>query len=168
MNKAGFAIVVLALLAISPEVAFGQKEKQIPQKEKQIPQGFLGTWCDTGNEGANFSIYFRRINNSEDCKTKQVLELTTDFLNLYNGDAETKCFLIDLETLSSGKPQGKFPGKAQGKSQDKSQGSFQGKFVCATRNHDAKRTYTTQELYELTFEHDETLRFRDMQRVDQK
>ena len=164
MNKAGIGIVVLALLAISPEVAFGQKEKQIPQKEKQIPQGFLGTWCDTGNEGANFSIYFRRINNSEDCKTKQVLELTTDFLNLYNGDAETKCFLIDLETLSSGKPQG----KSQGKSQVKSQGSFQGKFVCATRNHDAKRTYTTQELYELTFERDETLRFRDMQRVDQK
>jgi hypothetical protein len=107
MNKAGIGIVVLALLAISPEVAFGQKEKQIPQKEKQIPQGFLGTWCDTGNEGANFSIYFRRINNSEDCKTKQVLELTTNFLNLYNGDAETKCFLIDLETPSSGKPQGK-------------------------------------------------------------
>ena len=157
MNKAGFAIVVLALLAICPEVAFGQKEKQ-------IPQGFLGTWCDTGNEGANFSIYFRRINNSEDCKTKQVLELTTDFLNLYNGDAETKCFLIDLETLSSGKPQGKSPGK----SPSKSQGTFQGKFVCATRNHDAKRTYTTQELYELTFERDETLRFRDMQRADQK
>jgi hypothetical protein len=168
MNKAGFAIVVLALLAISPEVAFGQKEKQIPQKEKQIPQGFLGTWCDTGNEGANFSIYFRRINNSEDCKTKQVLELTTDFLNLYNGDGETKCFLIDLETLSSGKPQGKSSGKSPGKSPGKSQGSFQGKFVCATRNQDAKRTYTTQELYELTFERDETLRFRDMQRVDQK
>jgi hypothetical protein len=164
MNKAGFAIVVLALLAICPEVAIGQKEKQIPQKEKQIPQGFLGTWCDTGNEGANFSIYFRRINNSEDCKTKQVLELTTDFLNLYNSDAETKCFLIDLETPSSGKPQGKSPGK----SPSKSQGTFQGKFVCATRNHDAKRTYTTQELYELTFERDETLRFRDMQRADQK
>jgi hypothetical protein len=86
MNKVGFGIVVLALLAISPEVAFGQKEKQSPQKEKQIPQQFMGMWCDTGNEGANFSISFRRINKSEDCKTKQVLELTTGFLNLYNDD----------------------------------------------------------------------------------
>jgi hypothetical protein len=72
MNKAGFGIVMLALLAISPEVAFGQKGKQIPHKEKQIPQEFQGMWCDTGNEGANFTIYFRRISNSEDCKTKQV------------------------------------------------------------------------------------------------
>ncbi|HYX48219.1 MAG TPA: hypothetical protein VE843_00620 [Ktedonobacteraceae bacterium] len=160
MNKAGFGIVVLALLAVFPEVAVGQKEKQIPQKEKQIPQAFLGTWCDTGNEGANLSIQFRRINNSEDCKTKQVLELTTDFLNLYNSDAETKCFLIDLDSVVFGKP--------QGKSQSKSQGSFQGKFVCATRNYEAKRTYTTQEVYELAFERDETLRFRDMQRAGQK
>lgn len=164
MNKAGFGIVVLALLAIFPEVALGQKEKQIPQKEKQIPQEFLGTWCDTGNEGANFSIQFRRINNSEDCKTKQVLELTTDFLNLYNVDAETKCFLIDLDSVVFGKPQG----KSKSKSQSKSQGSFQGKFVCATRNYEAKRTYTTQEVYELAFERDETLRFRDMQRAGQK
>lgn len=164
MNKAGLGIVVLALLAIFPEVALGQKAKQIPQKEKQIPQEFLGTWCDTGNEGANFSIQFRRINNSEDCKTKQVLELTTDFLNLYNVDAETKCFLIDLDSVVLGKSQG----KSQSKSQGKSQGSFQGKFVCATRNYEAKRTYTTQELYELAFERDETLRFRDMQRADQK
>ena len=42
MNKACFGIVVLAALAISPEVAFGQKEKQIPQKETQIPQEFGG------------------------------------------------------------------------------------------------------------------------------
>jgi hypothetical protein len=37
MNKAGFGIVALALLAISPEVAFGQKGKQIPQKENRFP-----------------------------------------------------------------------------------------------------------------------------------
>jgi hypothetical protein len=148
MNKVGFGIVVLALLAISPEVAFGQKGKQIPQKEKQIPQQFMGMWCDTGNEGANFSISFRRINKSEDCKTKQVLELTTGFLNLYNDDVKTTCLLVNLDSVNPGK--------------------VQGKFACAARNPETKRIYTTQESYELTFERDETLRLRDMKGVDQK
>lgn len=161
MNNAWFGILILAVLAISPEVAFGQKVKQIPQKEKQIPQDFQGKWCDTGNEGDSFSIYFSRINNSQDCKTKQVLELTTDFLNLYNSDAETKCFLIELESGDSGKSKGKSQGKSQGK-------SFQGRFLCASRNIETKRNFTTQERYELTFERDETLRFRDVQRADQK
>jgi hypothetical protein len=37
MNKVGFGIVVLALLAVSPTVAFGEKGKQIPQKENRFP-----------------------------------------------------------------------------------------------------------------------------------
>jgi len=141
MNNLGCGIVAFALLAISPNVAFGQKEKQIPQQ-------FMGMWCDTGNDGTSFSISFRPIKKSEDCTTKQVLELSTDFLNLYNDDAKTTCLLVTLDSVNSGK--------------------VEGKFVCATRNNEAKRTYTTQEVYELTFEHDKTLRLRDMERVDQK
>ena len=144
MNKAGFGIVALALLAISPEVAFGQKGKQSPQKEKQIPQQFIGMWCDTGNEGDNVSIPFRRINKSEDCKTKHVLELTTGFLTLYNDDVKTTCLLVNLDSANPGK--------------------VQGKYACAALNPETKRIYTTQELYELAFERDETLGFRDMKR----
>jgi hypothetical protein len=153
MNKVGFGIVVLALLAISPEVALGQKGKQFPQKEKQssqkekqIPQQFMGMWCDTGNEGDNVNISFRRINKSEDCKTKHVLELTANFLNLHNDDIKTTCLLVNLDSVTPGK--------------------VQGKYACAALNPETKRMYTTQELYELTFERDETLRFRDMK--DQK
>jgi hypothetical protein len=94
MNKVGFGIVALALLAISPEVAFGQKGKQIPQKEKQIPQQFIGMWCDTGN-----------LNKSEDCKTKHVLELTTGFLTLYNDDVKITCLLVNLDSANTGKVQ---------------------------------------------------------------
>ena len=141
MNKVVCGIFASALLASAPSAAFGQKQKQLPQR-------FLGMWCDTGNEGDSFSIYFRRINKAEDCKTKQVLELTTDFLNLYNDDAKTTCLLVTLDSVNSGK--------------------VEGKFVCATRNNEAKRTYTTQEVYELTFVRDKTLRLRDMTRVDQK
>jgi hypothetical protein len=100
MHKASFGIVALGLLAISPEVAFGQKGKQIPQKEKQIPQQFIGMWCDTGNEGDNVSISFRRINKSEDCKTKHVLELTANFLNLHNDDIKTTCLLVNLDSVT--------------------------------------------------------------------
>ena len=141
MNNLGCGIVAFALLAISPNVAFGQKEKQIPQQ-------FMGMWCDTGNGGTGFSISFRPIKKSEDCTTKQVLELTTDFLNLYNEDAETNCFLVIWDSVTYGK--------------------VQGQFICGTRNLKAKRTYSTQEVYELAFQRDETLRLRDIKRADQK
>jgi len=135
------ALTMTALLASAPSAAFGQKQKQLPQR-------FIGKWCDTGNEGDSFSIYFRPINKAEDCKTKQVLELTTDFLNLYNEDAETNCFLVIWDSVTSGK--------------------VQGQFICGTRDLKAKRTYSTQEVYELAFQRDETLRLRDMKRADQK
>ena len=141
MNKVVFGIFASALLASAPSAAFGQKQKQLPQR-------FLGMWCDTGNEGDSFSIYFRRINKAEDCKTRQVLELTTDFLNLYNDDAKTNCFLVIWDSVNSGK--------------------VQGQFICGTRNDKAKRNYTTQEVYELAFQRDETLRLRDIKRADQK
>jgi hypothetical protein len=77
-----------------------------------------------------------------------MLELTTDFLNLYNEDAETNCFLVIWDSVNSGK--------------------VRGQFICGTRNHKAKRTYTTQEVYELAFQRDETLRLRDVKRAEQK
>jgi hypothetical protein len=140
-NKVVCGIFASALLASAPSAAFGQTQKQLPQR-------FMGKWCDTGNEGDSFSIYFKPINKAEDCKTKQVLELTTDFLNLYNDDAETNCFLVNWDSVNPGK--------------------VQGQFICGTHNYKAKRNYTTQEVYELAFQRDETLRLRDMKRADQK
>ena len=68
MNKVGFGIVVLALLAISPEVALGQKGKQFPQKEKQssqkekqIPQQFMGMWCTSLTKPAKTALRSSRV-----------------------------------------------------------------------------------------------------------
>jgi len=135
------ALITTALLASVPSAAFGQKQKQLPQR-------FMGMWCDIGNEGDSFSIYFKPVNKAEDCKTKQVLELAADFLNLYNEDAETNCFLVIWDSVTYGK--------------------VQGQFICGTRNLKEKRTYSTQEVYELAFQRDETLRLRDIKRADQK
>ena len=127
---------------MSPNAALGQKHLQ---PLKQIPKEFRGVWCDTETEGVNFSVYFKQVKKVEDCKKKQVIELTSKFLKLYNDDAESMC---SLSNLKSANPK-----------------SFQGTFICANRNYESISS-TMENVYEMTFQPDGILRVRDMEQVE--